>query len=160
MLQSMALQRVCILSRVRRFATLWIVAHQASLSFAISQSLLKLMSIESVTPCNHLILCHALLLLPSILPSIRVFSNESVLFIKLSKYWSLSFSFSPSNEYSRLISFRIDWLMKVKEESEKAGLQLNIQKTKIMVSSPITSRQIDGKTVTDYFLGLQNHCGQ
>ena len=119
------------------------------------------MSIESVMPSNHLILCHALLLLPSIFPSIRVFSNELALCIRWPKYWSFSFSINPSHEYSGLISFRIDWLMKVKEESEKAGLQLNIQKTKIMASSPITSRQIDGKTmetVTDYFLGLQNHC--
>ena len=75
-----------------------------------SQSLLKLLSIESVMPSNHLLLCHPLLLLPSILPSIRVFSNESVLHIKWPKYWSFSFSISPSNEYSGLISFRMDWL--------------------------------------------------
>ena len=85
-------------------------ACQASLSFTISQSLLKLMSIESVIPSNHLILCHPLLLLPSIFPSIRVFSNESALRIKWPKYWSFSFCNSPSNEYSGLISFRIDWL--------------------------------------------------
>ena len=82
---------------------------QASLSFTISWSLLKFMYIESVIPSNHLILCHSLLLLPSIFPSIRVFSNESVLPIKWSKYWRFSFSISPSNEYSWLISFRIDW---------------------------------------------------
>ena len=75
-----------------------------------SRSLLKLMSIASVMPCNHLILCHPLLLLPSILPSIRVFSNESILHIRWPKYWSFSFSISPSNEYSGLISFRMDWL--------------------------------------------------
>ena len=86
------------------------VAHQASLSFIISWSSLKLMSIESVMPSNHLDLCHPLLLLPSIFPSIRVFSNESVLHIKWPKYWSFSFSISPSNEYSGLISFRINWL--------------------------------------------------
>ena len=93
------------------FMTPWTTAHQASLSFTISQSLLKLMSIESVIPCNHFILCHPLLLLPSIFPSIRVFSNESVLCIRWPKYWSFSFSVSPSNEYSGLISFRIDWFV-------------------------------------------------
>ena len=82
---------------------------QASLSITISQSLLKLMSIESVMPSNHLILCHPLLLLPSIVPSIRVFSNESVLHNRWPKYWSFSFSISPSDEYSGLISFRTDW---------------------------------------------------
>ena len=79
-------------------------------AFTISWSLLKLMSIESVMPSNHLILCHPLLLLPSVFPSIRVFSNESVLHIRWPKYWSFSFSVSPSNEYSGLISFRMDWL--------------------------------------------------
>ena len=87
----------------------WTAALQASLSIPNSHSLLKLMSIESLMPSNHLILCHFLLLLPSILPSIRVFSNESVLRIRWPKYWSFSFSVSPSNEYSGLISFRIDW---------------------------------------------------
>ena len=96
-------------SRVRLLVTPWTAAHQASLSFTISQSLLKLMSIESVMPSNHLILCHPLLLLPSIIPSIRVFSNESVLCIRWPEYWSFSFSISSSNEYSRLISFRMDW---------------------------------------------------
>ena len=88
--------------------TQWTVAGQVSLSFSISQSLLKLMSIELVMPSNHLILCHPLLL-SSIFPSIRVFSNELVLCIKWPKYWSFSFSISPSNEYSELISFRIHW---------------------------------------------------
>ena len=87
----------------------WTEALQASLSFTICQSLLKLMSIESVMPSNHLIFCHTLLLLPSLFPSIRVFSNELALGITWPKYWSFSFSISPSNEYSRLISFRIDW---------------------------------------------------
>ena len=88
-----------------------------------SQSLLKLMSIELVMPCNHLILCHPLLLPPSILPSIRVFSNESVLHIKQPKYWSFSFSISPSNEYSRLISFRMNWLdlLAVQEHSQESS---------------------------------------
>ena len=86
------------------------VPHQASLSFTISWSLLKLISIELVMPSNHLILCHPILFPPSIFPSIRVFSNESVLCIRWPKYWSFSFSISPSNEYSGLISFRMDWL--------------------------------------------------
>ena len=88
----------------------WIAACQASLSFTISLSLLKLMSIESVMPSYHLILCRPLLLPPSIFPSIRVFSNESVLLIRQPKYWSINFSISHSNEYSGLISFRTDWL--------------------------------------------------
>ena len=83
--------------------------HKCSLSFSISQSLLKLMSIESVMPSNHLILCHPLLLLFSVFPTIRVFFNESALRIRWPKYWSFSFSISPSSEYSGLISFRIDW---------------------------------------------------
>ena len=95
------------LSCVRLFATPRTVAHQASLSITNSQSLLKLMSIESVMPSNHLILYHPLLFLPSIFPSIRSFSSESVLHIKWPKYWSFSFSISPSNEYSGLISFRV-----------------------------------------------------
>ena len=98
------------LSYVRLFATPWSVALQASLSIANSRSLLKLMSIESVMTSCHLILPHPLLLLPSIFPRIRVFSNESVLHIRWPKYWSFSFSISPSNEYSGLISIRMDWL--------------------------------------------------
>ena len=97
------------LSCVRFFATPRTAAHQASRSFAISQCLLKLMSLDSVMPSNHLILCHPFLLLPSIFPSIRVFSNESALYIRWPKYWSFSFSISASNEYSGLIFFRIDW---------------------------------------------------
>ena len=92
------------------FATLWTAAHQASLSITNSQSLLKLMSIESVMPSNHLILCRTLLLLPSIFPSIRVFSNESALHIRWPMYWSFSFSISPSSGHPGLISFRMDWL--------------------------------------------------
>ena len=97
------------LSNVRLFVTPWTAAHQASLSFTIYWSLLKLISIESTMPSNHLILCRPLLLLPSIFSSIRVFSNESTLGIRWPKYWSFSFIISPSNEYSGLISFRIDW---------------------------------------------------
>ena len=100
---------VQLLSCVRPFVTLWTVACQASLSFTISWSLLKLMSIELVMPSNHLILCCPLLLLPSIFPSFRVFSSKSALRIRWPKYWTFNFSISPSNEYSGLISFRIDW---------------------------------------------------
>ena len=99
---------VQLLSHVRLFATPWTTARQASLSITNSQSLL--MSIELMMPSNHLILCRPLLLPPSIFPSIRVFSNESVLRIRGPKYWSFSFSISPSNEHPGLISFRMDWL--------------------------------------------------
>ena len=116
-LLSQAFSSVQSLSRVQLFATPWTAACQASLSITNSWSLVKLMFtksvmmfIESVMPTNHLILCRPLLLLPSISPSIRVFSNESVLHIRWPKYWSFSFSISPSNEYLGLISFRIDWL--------------------------------------------------
>ena len=101
---------VQLLSHVRLFVTPWTAALQASLSITNSLSLPKLMCIESVMPSNHLILCCPLLLPPSIFPSITVFSNESVLHIRWPKYWSLTFTISPSNEYSRLISFRVDWL--------------------------------------------------
>ena len=103
------IQSVQLLSHVRLFATPWTAACKAFPSITNSQSLLKLMSSESVMPSNHLILCCPLLLLPSIFPSIRVFSNESVLHIRWPKYWSFSFNISPSSEYSGLISFRIDW---------------------------------------------------
>ena len=103
-------QSIQSLSRVRLSAAPWNAAGQASLCITNSWSLLKLKSIESVMPSNHLILCRPLLLLPSIFPSIRVFSNESVLCIRWPKYWSFSFSISPSNEYSGLISLRTDWL--------------------------------------------------
>ena len=98
-----------LLSHVRLFATPWTAAYQASLSFIISQSVFKLRPSELEMPSNHLILCHPLLLLPSIFPSIRVFSKESALLIRWPKYWSFSFSISPSNEYSGLISFRVVW---------------------------------------------------
>ena len=98
------------LSHVRLTVTPWTVAHQESLSITNSRILPKLMSTESVMPCSHLILCCPLLLLPSLFPSIRVFSNESALHIRWSKYWSFSFNISPSNEHPGLISFRMDWL--------------------------------------------------
>ena len=101
---------VQLLSCVQLFATPWTVTHKASLSFTISRSSLKLKSIESVMPSSHLILCHPLLLLPPILPSIRVFSNESTLCMRWPKYWSFSFNISPSKEHPGLISFRMDWL--------------------------------------------------
>ena len=101
---------VQLFSRVRLFVTPWTAACQASLSITNSWSLLKLMSIESVMPSNHLTLCHPVLLLPSVFPSIRVFSSKSVLRIRWPKYWGFSFNISPSNEYSGLISFRMDWL--------------------------------------------------
>ena len=110
------LQIICLfslvqsLSRVQFFATPWTTARQISLSITDSRSSTKLTSIESVMPSNQLILCHPLLLLSSIFPSIRVFSNESVLRIRWPKYWSFSFNISPSNEHPGLISFRMDWL--------------------------------------------------
>ena len=101
---------VQLLSHIRLFVTPWTATHQASLSITNSQSLFKLMSIELVMPPNHLILYHPLLLLPSVFHRIRVFSSESVFRIRWPKYWSFSFSICPSNEYSGLISFRIDWV--------------------------------------------------
>ena len=121
------------LGHVRLFATPQTAAHQACLSITNSQSLLKLISIESVMPFNHLILHHPLLLPPSILPSIRVFSNESVLRIRWPKYWSFSFSISPSNEYSGLISFRIDWLdLLAVQGTLKSPLQYHSSKASIL----------------------------
>ena len=109
-LTMMLLLLFSLLSCDQLFVIPWTIAHEASLSFTVSRSLLKLMFIESVMPSNHLILCRPLLLLPSVFPSIRVFSNESVLRIRWPKYWRFSFSISLSNEYSGLISFRMDWL--------------------------------------------------
>ena len=121
------------LSHVRLFATPWTAAQQASLSISNSWSLLKLMSIESMMPSNHLILCHPLLLLPSIFPSITVFSNDSVLRIRWPKYWSFSFSLSPSNEYSGLISFRMDLLdLLAVQGTLKSLLQHNSSKASIL----------------------------
>ena len=122
---------VQLLSRVQLFATPWTAARHTTLSITNSQSLLKLMSVELVMPSNHLILCHPLLLLPSIFPSIRVFPNESVLPIRLPKYWS--FSFSPSNEYSGLISFRTDWFdLLAVQGTFKSLLQQESSKTPIL----------------------------
>ena len=116
--------------------TTWTAARQASLSISNSRSLLKLMSIESVMPSNHLIFCHPLLLLCSIFPSIRVFSNESALHIRWRKYWSFSFSISPSSEYSGLISFRIDWFdLLLVQRTLKSLLQHHSSKASILQSS-------------------------
>ena len=114
---------------------LWTAACQTSLSITNSQSLLRLMSIESVMPSNHLILCHPFLLLPSILPIIRVFSNESVLHSRWPKYWSFGFNVSPSNEYSGLISFRMDWLHLLAVQGTLKSLLQHISKTSILQHS-------------------------
>ena len=113
--------------------TPWTAASQASLSFTISQSLLKFMTIQSVMPSNHLVLCCSILLLPSIFPSIRLSSNESAFHIRWPKYWSFNFSISPSNEYSRLISFRIDWFdLLVFQVTLKSLLQHHFLKASIV----------------------------
>ena len=124
---------VQLLSLLWLFVTPWTAACQASLSITNSQSLLKLMSIKSVMPSNHLILCHPLLLLPSIFPSIRGFSNESALCIRWPKYWGFSFSISPSNEYSGLISFRINWFdLLALQETLRSLLWLHNSKAPIL----------------------------
>ena len=134
--------------------TPWTAARQASLSGTNSQSLLKLMSIESVMPSNHLIFCHTLLLLPSIFPRIRVFLSESVLHIRWPKYWSFSFSISPSNEHSRLISFRMDWLdLLAVQGTRKSLLQHHSSKASILHCSAFFMVQLShpymttGKTI-------------
>ena len=128
--------------------TPWTAAHQASLSFIISQSLLKLMAIESLMPSNHLILCHPLLL-PSVFPSIRVFSNESVLHIRWPKYWSFSFIISPSNEYSGVISFRIDWLdLLAVQGTLKSLLQHRSSKASVLQCSAFFTVQLSHPYMT------------
>ena len=141
------------LSRVQFFATPWIAARQASLSLTSSRSLPKLMSIESVTPSSHLILCHLLLLLPPITPSIRVFSNESTLRMRWPKYWSFSFNISPFKEHSGLI-FRMDWLnLLAVQETLKSLLQHQSSKASILRCSAFFTVQLShpymttGKTV-------------
>ena len=127
---------VQLLSRVRLFVTPWTVALQASLSITSSWSLLKVISIASMMPSNHLILCYPLLLLPSIFPSIRIFSNESVLCIRWPKYWS--FSISPSDEYSGLISFRMDWLELLRlQGTRKSHLQHHSSKALIQICDTV-----------------------
>ena len=132
------LSSVQLLSHICLFATPWTAARQASLSVTNSQSLLKLMFIKSVMPSNNLIICHPLLFLPSIFPSIRVFSNEAVLCIRWPKYWSFSLSISPSNEYSGLISFRMDWLdLLAVQGTLKSLLQHHSSKASILRCSAI-----------------------
>ena len=147
-------QSVQSLSRVQLFATLWIAAHQASLSITNSRSLLRLMSIKSVMPSSHPILCCPLLLLPPIPPSIRVFSNESTLRIRWPKYWSFSFSISPSSEHPDLISFRMDWLdLLAVQGILKSLLQHHSSETSILRHSAFFTVQLShpymttGKTI-------------
>ena len=131
------------------FATSWTAARQASLFITSSWNLLKLMSIESVMPSSHLILCHPLLLLPSVFPSIKVFSNESVLHIRWPEYWSFSFSISPSNEYSGLISFKMDWLgLLAIQGTVKSLLQHHSSKASILWCSAFFVVQLSHSCMT------------
>ena len=149
MLSSVQFSSVQSLSRVRLFATPWIAAHQASLSITNTRSLPKLMSIESVMPSNHLIPCHPLLLLPSIFPSIRVFSNESSLCIRWPKYWSFSFNINPSSEDPGLISFRMDRLKLLAVQGTlKSLLQHHSSKASILWCSAFFIAQISHPYMT------------
>ena len=139
---------VQLLSHVRFLVTPCTAARQASLSITKSQSLLKLMSIESVMLSNHLILCHPLLLPPSIFPSMRVFSNESVLHIRWPNYWSFSFSVSPSNEYSGLISFRMDWLDLLAVQRTLKSLQHHSSKASVLRCSAFCIVQLSHPYMT------------
>ena len=137
------------LSRVWLFATPWIAACQASLSMTNSRSSLRLMSIKSVMPSSHLILCHPLLLLPPLPPSIRVFSNESTLRMKWPKYWSFSFNISPSNEHPGLISFGMDWLdLLAVQETLKSLLQHHSSKASILQHSAFFTVQLSHAYMT------------
>ena len=142
-------QSVQSLSRVQLFVTPWIAARQASLSITISRSSLRLTSIESVMPSSHLILCRPLFLLPPIPPSIRVFSNESTLHMSWPKYWSFSFSISPSNEHSGLIFFRVDWLdLLAVQGTLKILLQHHSSKASILQCSAFFTVQLARTYVT------------
>ena len=144
------------LSRVRLFVTPWTAAHQASLSITNSQSLPKPMSIESVMPSNHLILCCPLLLLPSIFPSIRIFSNESALRIQWPKYWSFSFNISPSNEHPGLILFRMDWLdLLTVQGTLKSLLQHHSSKASILWHSAFFIVQLSHPYKTLIYLSVK-----
>ena len=143
-----------MLSRIRLFSIPWITARQASLSITNSQSSPKLMCIESVMPSSHLILCHPLLILPPVLPSIRVFSNESTLRMRWPKYWSLSLSISPSNEHPGLVSFRVNWLdLLAVQRTLKSLLQHQSSKASILRCSAFFTVQLShpyrttGKTI-------------
>ena len=155
--QTVSIATICIcsissgqsLSRVQLFVTPWTAACQASLFITNCRMLLKHMSTELLMPSNHLILCCPLLLPPSILPSIRVFSNESVLHIRWPKYWSFSFSISPSNEYSGLISFRIDWLdLLAVQGTPKSLLQNHSSKASILWHSAFLMVQLSHPYLT------------
>ena len=136
-------------SHVRLFATPWTETCQASLSITNSWSLHKLMYMESVMPSSHLILCHPLLLLPPILPSIRVFSNELTLHMRWAKYWSFSFSISPSNEHPELISFRMDWLnLRVVQGTLKSLCQHHSSKAPILWHSAFFTAQLSHPSMT------------
>ena len=151
------------LSHVRLFATPWIAARQASLSITISQSSLKLRSIESVMPFSHLILCHPLFLLLPIPPSIRVFSNESTLRVRWPKYWSFSFNISPSNEHSGLISFRMDWLdLFAVQGTLKSLLQHRSLKASVLWCSAFlgSNSQIHTWVLEDHSFDYMDHCQQ
>ena len=140
---------VQLLSRVRLFTTPWTTAHQASLFFTVSLSLFKLRSIESAMLSSYLILCHPLLLPPSIFPSIRVFSNESALHIRWPKFWSFSISISPSNEHSGLISFRMDWLdLLAVQRTLKSLLQHHSSKASILQRSAFLTVQLSHPYIT------------
>ena len=140
----------CCGSPIRLSVTPWTAAHQASLSLSISWSLLKLMSIESVMPSNHLILCYPLLL-PSIFPSIRVFSNELALHIRWPKYWTFSFSFSPSNEYSELVFFSVDWFdLLAVQGSLRSLLQYRNSKASILWCSACFMVQLSHPYMTNW----------
>ena len=149
---------------VQLFVTPWTGAYQAAVSFVTSQSLLKLMSIESVIPSNHLILCCFLLLLPSIFPSIRLFANESILHIRWPKYWSFSFSISPSKEHSGLISFRMDWLdLLAVQGTLKSLLQHHSSKASILQCSAFIIVQLTHPYVTtgkNHSFDLMDLCQQ
>ena len=148
-LNQIIISSVQSLSCVRLFETPWTAAHQASLSIANSRSSLKLMCIKSVMPSNHLILCRPLLLLPPIPPSIRVFSNESILCIRWPKYWSFSFNISPSNEHPGLISFRMDWLdLLAVQGTLKSLLQHHSSKASILRLSAFFTVQISHPYMT------------
>ena len=137
------------LSHVQLFATPWTAAHQSSLSITNSWSFLKLISIKSVMPSNHLILCHPLLFLTSIFPSIRVYLNELVLPIRWPKYWSFGFSISPSNEYSGLVSFRMDWLgLPAVQRTLKSLLQHHSSKASILLCSAFFTVQLSHPYMT------------
>ena len=144
------LSSVLSLSHVQLFATPWAAAHQASLSITNTRSLLRLMSIESVMPSSHLILCHPLLLLLSIFPSIRVFSSELVLHIRWPKYWSFSFSISPSNEYLGLISFRVAWLYPLPVQGTLKGL-LQHHSSKASILCPSAFFRTQHSSICDYW---------